>query len=111
MMEPRLWACSCGYITYCTGAFAQMAPRVQAEPYVWPCVGNLSASNTALIIIDMQARCCSVKQARMQRAFPLVSATCQTPPAMQVDFCGKGGYVDQMGYDLSLTRAPIDPIQ
>src|ERR1700687_1936179 len=55
---------------------------VDAEPYPWPYDGNLKPSNTALLVIDMQ-----------------------------VDFCGKGGYVDCMGYDLALTRAPIAPIR
>ena len=52
-----------------------------AEPYPWPYDGDLRPANTALVIIDMQT-----------------------------DFCGKGGYVDAMGYDLALTRAPIRPI-
>ena len=57
-------------------------PTLAAEPYPWPYDGDLRPANTALIIIDMQT-----------------------------DFCGVGGYVDKMGYDLSLTRAPIAPIR
>jgi nicotinamidase-related amidase len=55
---------------------------ISADPYPWPFDGDLRPDNTALIVIDMQT-----------------------------DFCGHGGYIDRMGYDLSLTRAPIEPIR
>jgi biuret amidohydrolase len=53
---------------------------VDATPYPWPFDGVLDPARTALMCIDWQ-----------------------------VDFCGKGGYVDLMGYDLSLTRAGLEP--
>ena len=55
---------------------------IDAEPYRWPYDGDIPAGRTALINIDWQ-----------------------------VDFCGEGGYVDAMGYDLALTRTPLGPAQ
>ena len=60
----------------------QRYATIDADPYPWPYDGNLRPDNTALVVIDMQT-----------------------------DFCGIGGYVDKMGYDLALTRAPIEPIR
>jgi len=55
---------------------------IKSEPYPWPYNGDLRPQNTALIVIDMQT-----------------------------DFCGKGGYIDLLGYDISLTRVCIEPIR
>ncbi len=56
--------------------------RVHADPYEWPYDGRLDIRRTALLCIDWQR-----------------------------DFCGHGGYVARMGYDLSLTRSGIEPTQ
>jgi nicotinamidase-related amidase len=58
-----------------------MFKTLNADPYPWPFDGDFRPDNSALVVIDMQT-----------------------------DFCGPGGYVDTMGYDISLTRAPIGPI-
>jgi nicotinamidase-related amidase len=63
-------------------AIRNMQRYVEADPYPWPYNGELQPTNTVVLVIDMQT-----------------------------DFCGKGGYVDAMGYDLSLTRSPIEPIR
>jgi nicotinamidase-related amidase len=55
---------------------------VPADPYPWPYNGDLRPENTALIVIDMQT-----------------------------DFCGEGGYIHLLGYDISLTRACIPYIK
>jgi biuret amidohydrolase len=59
-----------------------MSQYVPAQPYNWPFDGDLRPQNTALIIIDMQT-----------------------------DFCGEGGYIDGLGYDLTNARATIEPIR
>jgi nicotinamidase-related amidase len=59
-----------------------MNTYVESDPYPWPFNGDLRPQNTVFLVIDMQT-----------------------------DFCGAGGYVDKMGYNLSLTRAPIEPIK
>jgi len=58
-----------------------MTTFVPADPYPWPYDGALLPSNTALMVIDMQT-----------------------------DFCGEGGYIHLLGYDISLTRACIPAI-
>jgi nicotinamidase-related amidase len=55
--------------------------HIASIPYPYPFDGDLQRHNTALIVIDMQT-----------------------------DFCGRGGYIDLLGYDISLTRAVIGPI-
>jgi nicotinamidase-related amidase len=53
---------------------------VTADPYEWPYDGDIVPRHTALLLIDWQQ-----------------------------DFCGPGGYVDTMGYDISMTRRGVEP--
>nr|WP_026204706.1 isochorismatase family cysteine hydrolase [Actinomycetospora chiangmaiensis] len=53
---------------------------VDAAPYAWPYDGSVPTERVALICIDWQ-----------------------------IDFCGPGGYVDRMGYDIALTREGLAP--
>ena len=55
---------------------------IQADPQLWAYSDNFRSVDTAPIIIDMET-----------------------------DFYRIGGYVNQMSYDLSRTRAPIGPIK
>lgn len=55
-------------------------PSIIADPYAWPFDGRWSLADTALVVIDMQT-----------------------------DFLKPGGYCDQMGLDIGLTSAAIEP--
>ena len=50
--------------------------------YPWPFDGRLENDNTALLIVDMQ-----------------------------VDFCAPGGWLDQLGVDLTALRRPLGPLR
>lgn len=55
-------------------------PPIEADPYAWPFDGHWSPADTAFVIVDMQT-----------------------------DFLKPGGYCDQMGLDVGLTSAAIEP--
>ena len=58
-----------------------MPRAVVADPFPWPISGKLDPDRAAVLVIDMQA-----------------------------DFCASGGYMDQLGYDITSLQRPIDSI-
>jgi nicotinamidase-related amidase len=70
------------FVPDATTSSSPAAGVVDADPYLWPFDSTIDPDHTALINIDWQT-----------------------------DFCGPGGYVDAMGYDLNLTRAGLGPTQ
>lgn len=56
--------------------------KVNAEPFAFPRVGEISAERTALMVVDMQA-----------------------------DFCSPGGYMDRAGADVAFLSSCIPAIQ
>jgi nicotinamidase-related amidase len=59
-----------------------MTLRIKASAYDFPCEGELTSGNTAVIVVDMQ-----------------------------VDFCGIGGMSTVSNTDLEMMRRPIEPIK
>ncbi len=57
-------------------------PKSVEGSYPWPFDGHLGRDNTALLVVDMQ-----------------------------VDFCAPGGWLDQLGVDLTGLRRPIEPLR
>ena len=57
-----------------------MAMQIPATPRPWPFDDTFEPARTALVMIDWQR-----------------------------DFCGPGGYVEAMGYDINLTRSGVAP--
>ena len=59
-----------------------MTLRIKASAYDFPCEGDLTSGNTAVIVVDMQ-----------------------------LDFCGVGGMSTVSNTDLEMMRRPIEPIR
>ena len=64
------------------GRTAMPQISINARPWAWPHDGRREASETALLIIDMQC-----------------------------DFCAEGGYIASMGYDIAPARKIIPNVR